>query len=160
MKLAGYISAILLIIAVFGFAIIYVETFILELYPPQLPGDSDLIKGQWIKSFQNWAALCVGSAAISSILWFILAQWVFKIDQWEDTEGKRPIWGLLFLVPIIVVIVSCISIKQTESSLLLVYCFFLLNGLAPYYISTVLFSPSAFKYIPVLAKPIRSRCFW
>ena len=158
MKLAGYISAILLIIAIFGFAIIYVETLILEVYPPQLSGD--LKKGQWIKSFQNWAALCVGSAAISSILWFILAQWGFKINRWEDTEGKRPIWFFLFLVPIIVVIVSCIFIKQTESSLLLVYCFFLLNGLAPYYISTLLFSPSAFKYVPVLAKAIRSRCFW
>ena len=158
MKSAGYISAILLIIAVFGFAIIYVETFILEVYPPQLSGD--LKKGQWIKSFQNWASLCVVSAAISSILWFMLAQWGFKIDRWEDTEGKRPIWCLLFLVPIIVVIVSCIFIKQTESSLLLVYCFFLLNGLAPYYISTLLFSPSAFKYIPVGAKVFRSRCFW
>ena len=65
-------------------------------------------------SFKKWASVCVASAAFASLLWYILAQWGFKINRWEDTGGKRPIWLLLFLIPIIMTIVSCIYIEPTD----------------------------------------------
>ena len=157
MKPIGYISAILFII-VLSILIFVGELFLLDTYPPQLPGDVTL--GQWMTSFKKWASICIASAAFASLLWYILAQWGFKINRWEDTGGKRPIWLLLFLIPIIMTVISCIYIEPTESNQWLIYLFFLLNGLLPYYVTTLLLSPSTFKYIPVGAKKVRSQCFW
>ena len=152
------VLCILVITALFRLAIIYVEIPILEDYPPQL-SDNNLTIGQWMVSFQKWAVFCVVSAGVASLLWYVLGQWVLNIDKWE-AAGKRMLWVLLFLVPIITIIVSCIYVEKAESSLMLVYVFFFLNGLLPYYITTVLFSPLPVKYTPIFAVLIRSRCFW
>lgn len=157
MKPIGYISAILFII-VLSILIFVGELFLLDAYPPQMTGDVEI--GQWMTSFKKWASICIACAGVASLLWYILAQWVFKINRWEDTGGKRPIWLLLFLIPIIMTVISCIFIEPTESSQWLIYLFFFLNGLIPYYLITLLFSPSSFKYIPIGAKGIRSLCFW
>ena len=151
------VVCILVITALFGFAVIYVEIPVLETYPPQLP--DNLTMGQWMASFQKWALVCVVSAGVASLLWYVLAQWVFKINRWEDT-GKRMFWVLLFLVPITTIIVSCIYVEEVENTLMWTSLPFALNGLLPYYLTTLLFSPLSFKYIPIGAKQIRSRCFW
>ena len=151
------VVCILVITALFGFAVIYVETPILETYPPQLSGN--LTIGQWISSFQKWAISCVVSAGLASLLWYILAQWGFKINRGTGA-GKRIVWCLLFLVPIIIIIVSCIYVEEAESSLWLAKLFFALNGLFLYYLTTLLFSPLSFKYTPIGAKLFRSRFLW
>ncbi len=157
MEPIGNISAILLITVVF-ILLVFGELLYFDTYPPQMTTDVDI--GQWRASFQNWASICIACAGVASLLWYILAQWGFKINRWEDTGGKRSIWFLLFLIPIIITVVSCIYVEQTENSQWLIYLFFSLNGLLPYYGTTLLLSPSAFKYIPIGAKSIRSRCFW
>ena len=157
MEPIGNISAILLITVVF-ILLVFGELLYFDTYPPQMTGDVEI--GQWMGSFKKWASICIASAGLASLLWYILAQWGFKINRWEDTGGKRSIWFLLFLIPIIITVVSCIYVERTENSQWLIYLFFTLNGLLPYYITTFLFSPAGFKYIPIGAKPIRSRCFW
>lgn len=152
------IVCIIVITVLFAFAVIYVEIPILETYPPQLSDDNPI--GQWISSFQEWAILCVVSAGLASLLWYILAQWVFTIKNGGEGAGKRIVWVLLFLAPIIIIIVSCIYVEEAKSSLWLAYLLFALNGLLPYYLTTLLFSPSSFKYAPFGAKLLRPRFLW
>ena len=140
------VVCILVIIVLFGVAVIYVETPILEAYPPQLSSTSNLTIGQWISSFQKWAILCVVSAGLTSLFWYVLAQWVFTINNEGKGAGKRIVWVLLFLAPIIMSIVSSIYVEAAESGLWRAYLFFALNGLLLYYLTTLLFSPLSFKY--------------
>lgn len=155
------VVCILVIITLFGIAVIYVETPILETYPPQLPDadDNSIDIGQWISSFQKWAILCVVIAGLASLFWYVWAQWGFKINRREG-HGKRLLWVLLFVVPIIIIIVSCIYVEEAKNSPWLAYLFFALNGLLPYYLTTLLFSPSSFKYAPFGAKLLRPRFLW
>ena len=152
------VSCMLVITVICGVAVVQVEPRILETYPPDLP-DNGVTKGQWIASFQNYASLCVVSAGGASLLWYIFAQFVFKINR-GDGAGKRIVWFLLFLVPIIMIIVSCIYVEEAKSSLWLANLFFFVNGVLPYYLTTLLFSPPSFKYAAIGAEQIRSRCPW
>ena len=152
---------ILVITVLCGVAVIYVAVPILETYPPDLPNTgNDLDLGQWISSFQDWAISCVVVAGLASFSWYILAQWFFTIKNRGAGSGKRIVWVLLFLPPIITCIVSCMSIQEAESSLWLAYLLFALSGFVPYYLTTLLFSPLSFKYTPIGAETIRARMFW
>ncbi len=148
------IFGILFIIFFFIFLAIIGEPFLLDAYPPQL--SENVTMGQWRSSFQTWAVICVGAAGAGSFLWYGFAQRVFKTNN-EKSYGKRGMWGFLFLFPAVAVIASVLFIQQTKSSLWLAYLFFLVNGLLPYYLSTVLFSPLVVKYTPVGSQRIR---FW
>ena len=152
MKHAGHISGILFIIILFFF-LVYLELWFLDLNPPQLPDGLNI--EEWKASFQRWAFVCVGAASFASLLWYGLAQWGFKINRWEDA-GKRSWWIFLFFLPILAIILSVIFVERAQSGLRFEQCVFLVaNGLLSYYLATVLFSPLAFKYTPVLAKHIR-----
>ena len=149
---------ILVITVLCGVAVIYVAAPILEAYPPELSNTVNL--GLWISSFQDWAISCVVIAGVASFLWYILAQWFFTINNRGAGSGKRIVWVLLFLAPIIMCIVSCMSIEKAKNSLWLAYLLFALSGFLPYYLTTLLFSPLSFKYAPIGAETIRSRMFW
>ena len=114
------------------------EPYVFDLFPPQIA--SDITIEQWKGSFQKWAIIGVGTAFSASLLWYILAQWVFKINN-PQAAGKRLIWALLALFPIGAIIAGVIGIKPAESDLALAYLFFVLNGLLCYYLATLLFSP-------------------
>ena len=154
MRHVGHIFGIAFVTVLFLLFISF-EVWFLDANPPQLLEGFNM--EQWMESFQTWAFVCLGTAGFAGLLWYFLAQRIFKINRWEDTQGKRPIWLLLSLLPVIAIVVSCICVERTKSSLIVVYLFFFLNGLAPYYLATLLFSPSAFKYTPAGAKRIR---FW
>ena len=147
------ILGILLIAALFVFLVIIVEPLVLDAFPPQLP--TYLEMDQWMESFGLWALVCVGASAAASFLWYWIGQNVFKANS-EKSYGKRGLWGLLFILPICAVIVSILFIEEAESSLWLAYLCFGVNGLLPYYLATVLFSPVSVKYTPIGAEQIRS----
>ena len=151
MKHVGHIFGIALITAVF-ISLVFAQRWFLDVNQPEL---SDVTPEQWMAGFQKWAFVCVGAAAAASFLWYVLAQWVFKINRWEDA-GKRSIWILLLFLPIFVIILSVIFVERAKSGLRFEqYVFFLINGLLSYYLATLLFSPSAFKYTPAGAKYVR-----
>ena len=109
----------------------------------------NLTEEQWLESFELWALVCVVSAAMASFLWYILGQNVFKANG-EKSYGKRGLWGFLFILPVCAVIFSIFLVEETKSSLWLAYlCFIAVNGLVPYYVATVLFSPVSVKYTPI-----------
>lgn len=152
MKHAGHISGILFILLLFFF-LVYLELWFLDLNPPQLPDGLNI--EQWKASFQRWAFVCVGTAGFASLLWYGLAQWTFKIKRWKDA-GKRSWWIVLFFLPFLAIILSVIFVERAQSGLRLEQCiFFLINGLLSYYLATLLFSPSSFKFTPVGAKHVR-----
>lgn len=137
----------------FLFIAIIVEPLMLETIPPQLP--IDLTMDEWMDSFQLWAYVCVGAATVVNILWYILGQNVFKANNGKS-YGKRGLWGFLFILPACAIIFSILLIEEAESSLWLAYLCFVVNGLLPYYLATVLFSPVSVKYTPI-GSGIRSR---
>ena len=147
------ILGILLIAAFFVFLAMVVEPLVLDTFPPQLP--TYLEMDQWMESFQLWTLVCVGTAAAASFLWYGIGQNVFKANG-EKSYGKRGLWGFLFILPVCAVIFSIFLIEEAESSLWLAYLCFVVNGLVPYYVATVLFSPVSVKYTPI-GGGIRSR---
>ena len=151
------ILGMLFFTALFVFLAIVVEPVILESYPPQLR--QPLTMTQWLESFELWALVCVGAAAVASFLWYGIGQNVFRASGGRS-YGKRGRWGFLFILPGIAIVLSIFFIEEAESSLWLAYLFFAVNGLFPYYVATVLFSPVSVKYTPIGAEGIRSRCLW
>lgn len=153
------ILGILLIAVFFVFVAVIVEPLVLDAFPPTLPKDSDMNLDQWIESFELWALVCVGAAAVASFLWYGFGQNVFKANG-EKSYGKRGLWGFLFILPVCAVIFSILLIEEAESSLWLAYLFFITNGLVPYYLATLFCSPVSVKYTPIGAEGIRSQCPW
>ena len=147
------ILGILLIAAFFVFLVVIVEPLVLDAFPPQLP--THLEMDQWMESFELWALICVGAATVASFLWYGFGQNVFKANN-KKSYGKRGLWGFLFILPACAVIFSILLIEEAESSLWLAYLCFVVNGLVPYYLATVLFSPVSVKYTPI-GGGIRSR---
>ena len=152
------IVGILFITAFFVLLAIVVEPLILEAFPPQLPTYLNLTMEQWLESFELWALVCVGAAVAASFLWYGFGQNVFKTNGGKS-YGKRGLWGFLFILPVCAVIFSILLIEEAESSLWMAYLFFGVNGLLPYYLSTLFCSPVSVKYTPIGAKGIRSQRF-
>ena len=140
------ILGILLIAAFFVFLVVIVEPLVLDAFPPQLP--TYLEMDQWMKSFELWALVCVGAAAAASFLWYGIGQNVFNANGGRS-YGKRGLWGFLFILPACAVVFSILLIEEAESSLWLAYLCFVVNGLLPYYLSTLFCSPVSVKYTPI-----------
>ena len=156
MKQIAHIFGIVLITAIFSIIVMLVELPWLSANLPQLPEDVTI--EQWKTSFSSWAVGGVGIAGVASLLWYGLAQWGFKINNPQNTRGKSLIWGLLFLFSIIgAIALGAIFTTQVKSGGGAVYLCFIVNGFLCYYVSTLLFSPAVFKYIPWGAAQIR---FW
>ena len=88
------ITVIFCLLAAYGEIIIVSRKVI----PP-----ADVPAEEWLDGFKRWALIIVAVAGISSLTWYILGQWVFKIDNWPKS-GKRWVWLLLFIVPIVAII--------------------------------------------------------
>lgn len=152
MKHVASIFGILLITVAFSF-FVFGEVFILDGNPPNL-SNTDVSIEQWKASFQTSAFICIGAALTASLLWYGLAQWVFKINK-SGSARKRLIWGLLFLLPIGAAILGVLSTMPVESGFTLGYVFFFIDGVFCYWLATLLFSPSSFKYTPLYSKVFR-----
>ena len=140
------ILGILLIAAFFVFLVVIVEPLVLDAFPPQLPTYLEMY--QWMESFELWALVCVGAAAAASFLWYGIGQNVFNANGGRS-YGKRGLWGFLFILPACAVVFSILLIEEAESSLWLAYLCFVVNGLLPYYLSTLFCSPVSVKYTPI-----------
>lgn len=152
MKSIGYIFGIFSVAVLFLFVAYILEPMLLDTYQPNLPGD--LTMEQWLSSFQDWALICVGAAVIASFIWYGFAGKVIKTN-YEKPSGKRGLWGFLFLLPAVAIVLSIFLVEETESIPWLVYLCFVVNGFLPYYLATVFFSPLSVKYTPIGAMQIR-----
>lgn len=106
---------------------------------------------QWQSKFFSIAAVTGAVTGICSLVWFILARWVFKINMAFGT-GKRTVWAILAVVSFI----ACIIIPRTYSVSLgikidgvitaLFVVFFTVLG---YWVLSIFTTPKSFKYTPV-----------
>ncbi len=115
---------------------------------------------QWQDKFFSIVTATGIVTGICSLVWFILARWVFKINM-AIGVGKRTIWAILAAVSLI----ACIIIPRTYSVTLgikingmiiaLMIVFLMVLG---YWVLSIFTTPKAFKYTPVgallLAKKI------
>ena len=145
MKHLTCVIGITVIIVIFYLIAFYVEKDMV-LYNTVVP-PANVQLDQWLGSFWLWAIVGIVTAGVASLLWYILAQWVFKIKQWAKS-GRRGIWLLLILLPAVAIILGFVFTKKAQAGAWPAYLFYVLNGLLCYYLATALFSPSSFKYTP------------
>lgn len=108
----------------------------------------------WKESFLIGAIIGIFFASCMSLLWYACAEWVFiKIDNSQDVEGKRK-WWVIFLFVSAAGSAAC-AFLFLESGSTSIFPWFALNGFLCYYLPTLLFSPSVFKFIPWGAARIR-----
>lgn len=108
----------------------------------------------WIESFGRWATLSIYGSFAAGMLWYVLGQWVFKVNDWRQS-GKRPVWLLLMTVPFALFVLSCVFTSRPQEGALYAYLFYFLNSHLTYYLATTLFSPSSFMYTPLGASTLR-----
>lgn len=126
------------------------EKIIAALVIPQI----NMTLEEWIADFRQLALIGIGAAWVTSIIWYVMTQLGFKVNRIKSTTARH-VWFLLFLFPVIAVVISILLTPQSQEGDWVPKVFHLVNGIFSYYLATVLFSPSAFKYTPPGAKFFR-----
>ena len=112
---------------------------------------------QWIPGFQEFGTYGIIVAWFAAVLWFVFAHWILKVNKFGQA-GKRVVWALFTMLALLpVVVFSILQSLQSplQEGMLVPPLIYLLNFIITFYLATLLFSPSAFKYAPVLAKAVR-----
>jgi hypothetical protein len=109
---------------------------------------------QWIEKFRHLALIGIGIAWASALFWYVSGQWMIKVNNYKE-GSKRVIWALFFLFPVLTIVVTILLLPQAQEGSFISYFLLGLNGVLSYYLGTVGFSPSSFKYTPPLAKILR-----
>lgn len=109
---------------------------------------------RWLETYKGWSIYLTGTSLVSALLWYVLSQWFFKLNYWAKS-GKRPVWSLLIAPPLLVTAIGIVLTPAAKEGMWLVYFFYFVSALIPYYLGTALFSPSSFKYAPVGSQLLR-----
>lgn len=111
---------------------------------------------RWIPEYHDWVLVIGTTSLVCSLGWLIISKLMFKVNSPNDT-GRRLYWACgLFLQLGIFTVVQILKTPVKEGNLALASIFFLL-ALFGYYIPTVLFTPSSYKYAPLGASVIRTK---
>ena len=108
----------------------------------------------WLDSFRTWATFGIFGSFVASLLWYVLGQGGFKVNNWRRS-GKRTIWLLLIAVPFALFVLGCVFTSRPQEGALYAYLFYFLNSHLTYYIGTSFFSPSSYMYTPIGASKVR-----
>jgi hypothetical protein len=148
-KAAVHIAGMLGVAAVFllllGFEEVQVESRV-EPIGVRLP--------EWLGGFRFWGRVGIATSLVAGLVWYLVAQWKFKIDRFKESR-RRVVWALLFLLPVLATIAAVYFTKPVQAGAWWANGFYCFNALAVYYLETALFSPSAFKYTPIGSQRIR-----
>jgi hypothetical protein len=151
LKIIRNLVGITLISVLFYFALIHLEeSFIYSMVVPM----AGMTINQWIDKFRHMALIGIGVAWLAALSWYVSAQWFFKVNSFKEA-GKRVVWALHFLFPVIAIVITILLIPKAQEGSYLSYFILFINGILSYYLSTLLFSPSSFKYAPPLARVFR-----
>lgn len=150
-KIIGNLVGITLVAVIFYFALIYLEENLIYNVVVPMAG---MTINQWIDKFRQLAISGISVAWFTSLAWYVSAQWLFKVNSYKNA-GKRVVWTLYFLFPILTIVITILLIPSAQEGAFLSYFILFINGLLSYYLGTLLFSPSSFKYAPPLAMIFR-----
>jgi hypothetical protein len=113
---------------------------------------------EWREMFHRLAVVGISVSLFMALLWYVMGQWVFSLNYW-NVAGKRWVWwGLLVLSLLLGVVPGGVLTPRVQEWGYLAPLFYLLNSLLVYYLGTLFFSPSSFKYTPVGA--VAARHWW
>jgi hypothetical protein len=151
MKHLGLLVGMIFIAFLFAAIVTYGEDPLLDSMVSTGP---NITLDEWRKSFRDWAMLGIGVALVAALMWYALGQWGFRLNRWVNA-GKRGVWALMFVLPLGAFVAAYLLTPPVQEGDILATVFYLVNNVAVYYLATVWFSPSSFKYTPVGATVLR-----
>jgi hypothetical protein len=156
-KHIGFMVAILVIaLLMFYFAVSFESQWLesLVITGPEMTLD------EWRDLFSYWAAIGIIISVAAALLWFGLGQWVFSMDRWTTANNKRSVWLMLGALALAAAIPGIVMMPVVQEGGRLAWPLYLLNNLIVFFVSTLIFSPSSFKYTPVGASFLRPLRQW
>jgi hypothetical protein len=90
-----------------------------------------------------------------ALVWLVLGKWFFNMNNWRRADNKRLVWFVFFVVSALAALPGIFLTPAVQEGGRLAYAFYFINDLALFYVSTLCFSASSFKYAPPLAALVR-----
>jgi len=109
----------------------------------------------WRQVFVHWAEIGLGVSLAAALFWFIFGQWFVGMNRWGNANKKRIWWLGLLVIAVLGVLRGFVFTPAVQEWGRLAWVCYVVNNLALYYLATVLFSPTSFKYVPWLAMRLR-----
>ena len=151
-KAVGFMIAMVIVGVLFFMLLIPAEDQLMDSFVSTGP---EITLDAWREVFRNWAQFGIAVALMAALLWFLLGQWVFGMNRWTNANKKRTVWLGLFVVAALAVVPGMVLTPTVQEWGRLAWLCYVVNNLSLYYLATVLFSPSSFKYVPWLATSVR-----
>lgn len=151
LKNSGLIVLTILFALLFVLAVIPAEDYLLDTLVTTGP---DIMLDAWREVFRYWATFGCLVALVAALLWYMLGQWGISLNSWRNA-GKRMVWLSMLILPVGAAIAGWLLTPPAQEWAFLATVFYLVNNLAVYYVGTLCFSPSSFKYTPLGATTLR-----
>jgi len=152
LKHIGFMVGMLVIaLLMFYFAVSFESQYLESL----VTTGPDITLDAWRELFSYWAAIGIIIAITAALFWFVLGQWVFTMNRWTSASNKRTVWLILGAAALAAALPGILLMPTVQEGGRLAWPFYLINNLVVFYVSTLLLSPSSFKYIPRGASLVR-----
>ena len=151
-KHIGFIVGMIVIALLAIFFLVDREDQLLDLLVTTGP---EMTLDEWREQFRFWAEIGIGVAALAAIAWFVLGQWGFNMNRWSNANNKRSVWLILGAFALAAALPGFLLTPAVQEWGRLAWPFYVANNLIVFYLSTVLLSPSSFKYTPWLSIHLR-----
>lgn len=156
-KHIGFIVAMIVIALLVFYIAVPFESGLLESWVTTGP---ELMLDTWRELFTYWAALGIAISLTAALLWFALGQWVFSMNRWTTANNKRKVWLMLGAVALAAALPGILFMPIVQEGGRMAWPFFILNNLGVFYFSTLILSPSSFKYTPIGSSFLRPLRQW
>ncbi len=103
---------------------------------------------EWVAGYKSILFAVTGFALFTSLLWYVLARFVFKITSAKGV-GKRAVWGALLAVNVVGVVLITMFIGKIPRGITLYLVHILLFSVISYYAASLFLAPAPYKYTPV-----------
>jgi hypothetical protein len=152
LKHVGLIVGMAFIFFIFAVLIIYVEDPFLD---SKVTTGANILMDDWRQLFRYWAISGILVAVLAALIWYVWGQWAVNLNDWTKANKKRIVWLLFLLLPCGAFVTAWLLTPPVQEGAIFVTAFYLANNLAAYFLATIFFSPSSFKYTPWGAVALR-----
>lgn len=148
----GFAFAILGLLVLFILLIIYGEDPLMDSLVSTGP---DITVDVWRESFRLWAITGIAISTLAAWAWLVLGKLKFNMNDWSNANRKRIVWFILLVVSALAAVPGILLTPTVQEGRGLALMFYVVNNLALFYLSTLCFSASSFKYTPPFAMVVR-----
>ena len=128
-----------------------------EIKGPELANASKLTLSAWEDKFIVVTKICAGLTLACSLLWYILARFVFSIEHAQGA-GKRTVWTIFLLIAGVgnYAVTAYYSVAiGIKVSMFVSGIFIFCMAVGAYWLTGIFTTPSTFKYTPLGAQLLR-----